>query len=103
PAPQRGIAVEVESPLPGQPPDEHGDVGAFDTVLSRRPQQVTVTNLALRLHIADGATSRAVPAMWPPHKRALRRCCPSRRAGRRTDLAYMVSSNAWHRPFRPAG
>src|SRR2546423_484040 len=57
PAPQRGIAVtlKVEPPLAGQPPDERGDVGAGGAVRSRRPQQVTLANLALRLHIADGA------------------------------------------------
>ena len=74
PAPQRGVAVEVEPALAGEPPDERGDVGAADAVRSRRPQQVTLANLVLRLHIADGATSPGVPAMWSPHKWARRKC-----------------------------
>ena len=64
PVPQRVIVGEVKPALPGEPPGERGDVGAADAVRSRRPQQVTFANLALRLHIADGATSRAVHAMW---------------------------------------
>ena len=68
PAPQRVIAVEVKPALAGEPLDERGDVGAADAVRPWRPQQVTVANLALRLHIADGATSQAVPAIWSPHK-----------------------------------
>ena len=55
PAPQRVVAVELVPALAGEPPDERGDVGAGDPVRARRPQQVTLANLALRLHIADGA------------------------------------------------
>jgi len=60
--PQRVIVAELLAAFAREPCHEGRHVGTVNPIGSRCPQQITVADLASRLHIADAATAGAARA-----------------------------------------